>query len=178
MDRVGDLLVRNREFARRRDVRHVPGPPSSRIAVVSCMDSRIDLFAVLGLREGEAHLIRNAGGSITDDVIRSLTLSQRYLGTDTVLVIQHTDCAMLSLTDERVREDLERTVGMAPPFEVDAFDDLEAHLLESMAELRRSRFLVDGSVVRGFVYDVVSGRLDEVVVREREEAGPPSRPMP
>lgn len=166
MDRVEELLARNEEFVRRRDARRLPGRPSSRVAILSCMDARIDLSAALALTEGEAHHIRNAGGSITDDVIRSLTLSQRYLGTDTVLVIQHTDCAMLALSEESVRGDIERTVGIAPPFEIGAFADLEGHLRETVTRLRRSPFLIAGSVVRGFVYDVVTGRLKEVVAAE------------
>jgi len=137
-------------------------PPTLRLAIVTCMDARIDLFGALGLALGEAHILRNAGGAITDDVIRSLAISQRKLGTREVMVIQHTKCGMQSITDEEFRDELERDAGLPPPFTAEAFVDLEANLRESMRRLRESPFLSHRDAIRGFVYDVDTHELREV----------------
>ena len=136
-------------------------PPRRRLAVVACMDARLDPARILGLEEGDAHVIRNAGGVVTDDVVRSLLISQRLLGTTEIVLIHHTDCGMLTFTDDAVKADVERDTGLRPPFALEAFPDLDADVRQSVARLRASPF-VESSSVRGFVYDVTSGRLREV----------------
>jgi carbonic anhydrase len=136
--------------------------PSRRLAVVACMDARLNLFGVLGLREGDAHLIRNAGGVVTDDVIRSLAISQRKLGTREVVLVHHTDCGMLTFTDDEFRHELEDEVGIRPPWAAEAFRDLDADVRQSMARVRTSPYLPHRDAVRGFVYEVETGRLREV----------------
>lgn len=138
------------------------GAPSRRVAIVACMDARLDVFRALGLRPGEAHVIRNAGGVVTDDVIRSLAISQRKLGTKEVMLIHHTDCGMLKLADEEFRSELERSAGAPPPFAIGAFDDLEGSVRKSVQRVRESPFLPHREQVRGFVYDVAEHRLREV----------------
>lgn len=135
--------------------------PVRRVAVVTCMDSRIDPAAVFGLAPGDANVLRNAGGVVTDDVIRSLAISQRLLGTREVLVVHHSDCGMLGLGDELLRE-IEAEVGIRPPWAVEGFTDLEADVRQSVARVRRSPFLVAVDAVRGFVYDVATGAVSEV----------------
>ena len=130
------------------------------------MDSRLDVFAVLGLRDGEAHILRNAGGVITDDVIRSLSISQRLLGTEEILLIHHTDCGMQKLTDDGFRAELQDATGMAPPFAIESFTDVDANVAQSILRLRNSPFLLHRERVRGFVYDVDSGLLREVEAPE------------
>jgi carbonic anhydrase len=130
------------------------------------MDSRLDVFAALGLADGEAHVLRNAGGVITDDVIRSLAVSQRRLGTREVMLIHHTDCGLQTLTDDGFRAELQEATGVAPSFAIESFSDLDADVRQSILRVRRSEFLLHRDVVRGFVYDVDSHRLREVVVDE------------
>ncbi len=132
------------------------------------MDSRLDVFAALGLRDGEAHILRNAGGVITDDVIRSLAVSQRKLGTREVMLIHHTDCGMQKLTDDGFRAELQEAAGVAPAFAIESFADLDTDVRQSILRVRRSQFLAHRDAVRGFVYDVDTHRLREVVA---EEAG-------
>jgi carbonic anhydrase len=136
--------------------------PSRRLAVVACMDARLNLFGLLGLREGDAHLIRNAGGVVTDDVIRSLAISQRKLGTREIVLVHHTDCGMLTFTDDQFRQELEDEVGIRPPWAAEAFRDLDADVRQSMARVRTSPYLLHRDAVRGFVYEVETGRLREV----------------
>jgi carbonic anhydrase len=136
--------------------------PSRRLAVVTCMDCRIDLEAALGLQPGEAHVLRNAGGVVTDDVIRSLAISQRRLGTREVTLVHHTECGMQTLTDDGFRAELREETGIAPPFAIESFDNLEADLRQSVLRVRRSPFLPHRDAVRGFVYDVATHRLREV----------------
>ena len=162
MQPLDELIERNREFARRRTRRGSSGTPARRLAIVTCMDARIDVYAVLGLSEGDAHVLRNAGATITDDVIRSLSLSQHYLGTDSVVVIGHTNCAMLDLDDVRTRADLAAKTGGAPAFEIGAFSDLDAQLRNSMSRLRSSRMLRHKGSVHAFVYDVETGLVREI----------------
>ena len=136
--------------------------PSRRLAIVTCMDCRIDLAAAMGLGNGEAHVLRNAGGAITDDVIRSLSIAQRKLGTREVMLIHHTDCGMEKLTDAGFRAELEEAAGAAPEFAIEAFEDVDEAVRESVLRVRRSPFIPHRDAVRGFVYDVDTRRLREV----------------
>ena len=166
MDAVDDLLANNRAFAGALPARHLDVRPSRGLAVVACMDSRLDVFSALGLRDGEAHILRNAGGVITDDVIRSLAISQRRLGTREVMLIHHTDCGMQALTDDGFRAELQQATGVAPAFAIESFTDLDADVRQSVRRVRRSVFLPHRDLVRGFVYDVDSRRLREVEVEQ------------
>jgi carbonic anhydrase len=137
------------------------GAPATGVAVVTCMDARIDVFRLFGLVPGDAHVIRNAGGIVTDDVIRSLTLSQRLLGTTEIILVHHTSCGMLSFVDSELADRIEAERGVRPPFALGAFPDLEEDVRLSMARIQASPFIVHKHV-RGFVYDVGTGRLNEV----------------
>ena len=136
--------------------------PTRRTAVVACMDARIDLFAALGLKLGEVHVIRNAGGIVTDDVLRSLVLSQRKLGTREVLVVHHTDCGLHGLDDDALADEIEAETGVRPPFAFGGFDDVDASVRASVARVRAAVYVPHRDVVRGFVYEVRTGRLREV----------------
>ena len=136
--------------------------PAQRVAIVTCMDCRIDPLAALGLMPGDAHVLRNAGGVVTDDVIRSLAISQRKLGTTSVRLIHHTDCGLLTLTDDEFRAELQRDTGMAPPFAIESFTDIEDDVRQSILRVRSSPFLLHRHDVLGFVYDVEEGELREV----------------
>ncbi|MFV0285726.1 MAG: beta-class carbonic anhydrase, partial [Demequina sp.] len=140
-----------------------PLPPRRKLAVVACMDSRLDTFAMLGLDVGDAHIMRNAGGVITDDMIRSLVISQRKLGTREIILIHHTDCGALTFTDDELRNQLLDETGLKPAWSPESFKDLDADLRQSMERVRRSPFLVETGQVRGFVFDVHTGLLREVV---------------
>jgi carbonic anhydrase len=164
MDAIDELLANNGAFAGSLPAQHLDVRPSRRLAIVTCMDSRVDVFAALGLRDGEAHILRNAGGVITDDVIRSLAVSQRRLGTSEVMLIHHTDCGMQTITDDGFRAELQRDTGVAPAFAIESFTDVDADVRQSVLRVRRSDFLPQRDVVRGFVYDVDSHRLREVEV--------------
>ena len=142
--------------------RHLDVRPSRQLAIVTCMDSRLDVFAALGLGDGEAHVLRNAGGVITDDVIRSLAISQRLLGTREVMLIHHTDCGMEKISDDGFRAELQEETGVAPAFAIESFADVEADVRQSILRVRRSAFLPQRDAVRGFVYDVDTHRLREV----------------
>jgi carbonic anhydrase len=156
------LLENNADFAAGFDREHLPVEPSLQLAVVTCMDSRLDVFAALGLEDGEAHVLRNAGGVITNDVIRSLALSQRKLGTRKIVLIHHTDCGLEKVTDDGFRAELQEATGMAPPFAIESFTDVDEDVRQSLARVRGSAFLQHTDRVRGFVYDVDTGRLREV----------------
>ena len=164
MDVIDQLVANNRAFAGGRDIEHLPVEPSRQLAIVTCMDSRLDVFAALGLHDGEAHVLRNAGGVITDDVIRSLAVSQRRLGTREVMLIHHTDCGLLKLTDDGFRAELQDATGVAPAFAIESFTDLHADVRQSILRVRRSDFLLHRHLVRGFVYDVDTHALEEVTV--------------
>lgn len=138
-------------------------PPALGVAVVACMDARIDLYALLGLRPGDAHLIRNAGGLITDDAIRSLAISQRYLGTGEIMLVHHTKCGMQGLDDERLADELEAETGQRPEWRAGGFADAEDDVRQSMERIQRSPFIPIKESVRGFIFDVESGQLREVV---------------
>lgn len=161
MDVIDTLVANNRAFADSLPAQHLDVRPRSRLAIVTCMDSRLDVFAALGLEQGEAHVLRNAGGVITDDVIRSLAVSQRRLGTREVMLIHHTDCGMQGLTDDGFRAELQEATGLAPAFAIESFSDLDADVRQSILRVRRSPFLLHTGV-RGFVYDVDTHRLREV----------------
>jgi carbonic anhydrase len=159
---IDELILNNHQFARRRDHRHLDVSPARRLAVVTCMDSRLDVFAALGLEPGEAHVIRNAGGVITDDVVRSLALSQLRLGTREILVIHHTDCGLEKVTDDSFRAELHQLSGMAPSFAIESFTHPEENLRQSIRRVRSSPFIPHAEGVRGFIYDVDTGQLVEV----------------
>lgn len=162
MDVIDELVANNQAFADSSPTQHLDVRPRRRLAIVTCMDSRLDVFAALGLRAGEAHILRNAGGVITDDVIRSLAVSQRRLLTREVMLIHHTDCGMQALTDDGFRAELQQATGMAPAFAIESFVDLDAHVRQSILRVQRSPFLLHRDLVRGFVYDVDSQRLREI----------------
>ena len=164
MDVIDKLVTNNQAFAESVPAGHLDVRPSRQLAIVTCMDSRLDVFAALGLGDGEAHVLRNAGGVITDDVIRSLAVSQRRLGTREIMLIHHTDCGMLTLTDDGFRAELQEATGVAPAFAIESFTDLEADVRQSILRVRRSAFVPHRDRVRGFVYDVDSHRLSEVTV--------------
>jgi carbonic anhydrase len=160
---VTDELLRNNErYAASFDKGELPMPPAKKVAVVACMDARLSTDGVLGLQEGEAHVIRNAGGVVTDDAIRSLTISQRLLGTREIVLIHHTDCGMQTFTDDQLKSQIQEEVGIRPPFALEAFPDPEADVRQSIARIKASPFVPHTDSVRGFVYDVKTGRLNEV----------------
>jgi carbonic anhydrase len=163
---IDELLANNRAFAKALPDRHLDVHPSRRLAIVTCMDSRLDVFAALGLSDGEAHVLRNAGGVITDDVIRSLAISQRRLGTREVMLIHHTDCGMQKVTDDGFRAELQQETGIAPAFAIESFVDVDEDVRQSILRVRRSDFIPHRDCVRGFVYDVDTHHLREVEVGE------------
>lgn len=157
-----DELVRNAAtYTESFDQGHLPMPPSRKVAVVACMDARLDVYRMLGLALGEAHVIRNAGGVVSDDTIRSLTISQRLLGTEEIILIHHSDCGMLTFTDAGLKQTITEETGIRPPFALEAFADPEADVGQSMARIRANPFLAH-KAVRGFVFDVKDGSLNEV----------------
>ncbi|MDP9438709.1 MAG: carbonic anhydrase [Actinomycetota bacterium] len=162
MSVTDDLLRNNEEYARGFDKGDLPLPPAKGVAVVACMDARLDVHKMLGLQEGDAHVIRNAGGVITDDEIRSLVISQRLLGTREIVLIHHTDCGMLTFTDDAVKDQIQADTGIRPEFALEAFSDLEGDVRQSMARIQASPFIPHKDAVRGFVYEVETGRLREV----------------
>lgn len=166
MNTIDALLENNEAFAAGLAERHLDVEPQRHLAIVTCMDSRLDVFAALGLGDGEAHILRNAGGVITDDVVRSLAISQRKLGTREVMLIHHTDCGMQKITDDGFRQELQEATGTAPSFAIESFGDVDADVRQSILRVRRSPFLLHRDVVRGFVYDVDTHRLREVEAEE------------
>ena len=156
------LLLYNRAYAAAFGKSYLSHRPSRPVAVVTCMDARIDVHRALGVEEGEVHVIRNAGGVVTDDVIRSLLISQRLLGTREVMVIHHTNCGMQTFTDDGMKRQVEAEVGIRPPFALEAFPDLEQDVRQSIARIKASPFLPHKDAVRGFVYDVGRGTIGEV----------------
>jgi carbonic anhydrase len=164
MDVIDELIANNAAYAAALAVRSLDVRPSRQLAVVTCMDSRLDVFAALQLRDGEAHILRNAGGVISDDVIRSLAVSQRRLGTRAVMLIHHTDCGMQTLTDDGFRAELQQATGVAPAFAIESFVDVDSDVRQSIMRVRRSPFLPHTDNVRGFVYDVDTHLLREVEV--------------
>jgi carbonic anhydrase len=168
MSVIDELVANNSGFAASLPAKHLDVHPSRQLAIVTCMDSRLDVFAALGLQDGEAHILRNAGGVITDDVIRSLAVSQRRLGTREVMLIHHTDCGMQKLSDDGFRAELQEATGVSPAFAIESFTDPEADVRQSILRVRRSAFLPHRDEVRGFVYDVDTHRLREVAATNRD----------
>lgn len=162
MDVIDQLVHNNRSRSLTWKTRHVDLRPSLHIAIVTCMDARIDVFGALGLADGQAHILRNAGGVITDDVIRSLVISQRLLQTEAVMVVHHTDCGMEKLTDDGFRAELLADTGVAPSFAIESFTDVKIDVRQSVVRLRQSPFLPHVDNIRGFVYDVDTHTLEEV----------------
>ena len=157
-----DYLANNAQYASTFNG-PLPMPPSKHVAVVACMDARLDVYRILGLNEGEAHVIRNAGGVVTDDVIRSLAISQRLLGTREIVLIHHSDCGMLTFTDDAFKESIQAETGIKPAWAVEAFSDLDADVRQSIARIKTSPFIPHTDAVRGFVFDVATGKLNEVI---------------
>ena len=160
---VIDELVRNADsYGESFSNGDLPMPPAKRVAVVACMDARLNPYGLLGLQEGDAHVIRNAGGVITDDEIRSLAISQRLLGTTEVILIHHTDCGMLTFTDDEFKRQVENEVGIKPAWAAESFADLDEDVRQSIARIKASPFIPRKDAVRGFIYEVETGRLREV----------------
>src|SRR4051794_3055128 len=162
MSATDDLLKNNEAFAEGFDKPDLPSPPAKKVAVVACMDARVNPYPILGLELGDAHVIRNAGGVITDDEIRSLAISQRLLGTEEVILIHHTDCGMLTFSDDEFKRQIQEDTGIKPPWSAEAFADLEEDVRQSIQRITSSPFIPNKDSVRGFVYDVHTGRLNEV----------------
>ena len=160
-----ELLENNKRYARSFTKGDLPLPPAKKLAVVACMDARLHPSKILGLTEGDAHIIRNAGGVVTDDAIRSLTISQRLLGTDEIILIHHTDCGMLTFSDDDVKAQIEKDTGIRPQFALEAFRNLEDDVRQSIARIKASPFIPRKGSIRGFVYDVENGTLNEVPQR-------------
>jgi len=161
MTATDDLLANNAEYAAS-FTGPLPLPPAKGLAVLACMDARLDVYRLLGLNAGEAHVIRNAGGVVTDDAIRSLTISQRLLGTTEIVLIHHTDCGMLTFTDDSFKADIQGDTGIKPHWSPEAFADLEEDVRQSIARIKASPFVPNRDAVRGFVFDVATGKLTEV----------------
>ena len=160
---VTDELVQNAEhYAEGFERGGLPLPPARKVAIVACMDARLDPYALLGLSEGDAHVIRNAGGAVTDDAIRSLAISQRLLGTEAIVLIHHTDCGMLTFGDAEFRGAVESDTGIRPPWAAETFSDLDDDVRQSIARIEASPFVPRRDDVRGFVFDVATGALREV----------------
>jgi carbonic anhydrase len=166
MSVTDELLSNAQQYAANFDKGDLPLPPARKVAVLACMDARLNPYALLGLQEGDAHVIRNAGGVVTDDEIRSLAISQRLLGTEEILLIHHTDCGMLTFTDDEFKRSVQDDTGIKPEWAAEAFSDLDEDVRQSIARIQASPFIPNKDSIRGFVYEVETGRLREV------EAGP------
>jgi carbonic anhydrase len=162
MSATNEFLEANQSYAQTFTKGDKPMPPAKKVAVVACMDARIETGRLLGLEEGDAHVIRNAGGVVSDDVIRSLAISQRLLGTTEIVLIHHTDCGMLTFKDDALKSQIEEETGQRPPFALEAFSDAEDDVRQSVRRLKSSPFVPLKDSIRGFVYDVETGRLNEV----------------
>ncbi len=162
MEVIDQLLANNHRLSSQRAAAPPSAEPRLKVAIVACMDARIDVFSALGLSSGEAHILRNAGGAVTEDVIRSLAVSQRRLGTTDVMLIAHTGCGMQTLDEEEFSAELERAAGCPPPFAIETLANLDTHVRQSIQRVRESPFLIHRDRVRGFIYDLASHRLREV----------------
>ncbi len=160
---VTDQYLKNNEVYAAQFSGPLPLPPAGHVAVVACMDARLNVYGILGLREGEAHVIRNAGGVVTDDEIRSLAISQRLLGTTEIILIHHTDCGMLTFTDDEFKRSVQDETGIKPEWAAEAFTDLDEDVRQSIARIKASPFIPHKDAVRGFVFDVATGKLNEVI---------------
>ena len=156
-----ELLANNVRYAESFQDGALPLPPAKRLAVLACMDARLDMEKLLGLEEGDAHVIRNAGGIVSDDVIRSLTISQRLMATRAIILIHHTDCGMLTFKDDALKDKIYAETGIRPPFAMEAFSDLERDVQQSIARIKASPFIPHKESIRGFVYEVETGKLRE-----------------
>jgi carbonic anhydrase len=161
MTATDELLANNERYAES-FAGPLPLPPSRHLAVVACMDARLNVYGILGLQDGEAHVIRNAGGVVTDDEIRSLTISQRLLGTQEIILIHHTHCGMLTFTDDDFKASIQKDTGIKPEWAAEAFADLDEDVRQSIARIKASPFIPHKDSVRGFVFDVATGKLSEV----------------
>ena len=159
---VTETYLRNNEAYAAQFSGPLPMPPASHVAVVACMDARLNVYGILGLAEGEAHVIRNAGGVVTDDEIRSLAISQRLLGTTEIILIHHTDCGMLTFTDDAFKRAIQDETGIKPAWAAEAFSDLDQDVRQSIARIKASPFIPHKDAIRGFVFDVATGKLNEV----------------
>ena len=159
---VTDEYLKNNEAYAANFSGPLPLPPSRNIAVVACMDARLDVYGILGLGQGESHVIRNAGGVVTDDEIRSLAISQRLLGTKEIILIHHTDCGMLTFTDDEFKASIQAETGIKPEWAAEAFPDLDDDVRQSIKRIKNSPFIPHTDAVRGFVFDVATGKLNEV----------------
>ena len=162
MSATDDLLRNAEQYAANFDKGDLPLPPGRKVAVLACMDARLNPYGLLGLQEGDAHVIRNAGGVVTDDEIRSLAISQRLLGTTEIILIHHTDCGMLTFTDDEFKRSVQDDTGIKPEWAAEAFPDLDEDVRQSIARIKASPFIPRKDSVRGFVYEVETGRLREV----------------
>jgi carbonic anhydrase len=162
MSATDDLLANNETYAASFDKGDLPMPPSKKTAVVACMDARINVYGALGLQEGDAHVIRNAGGVVTEDVLRSLAISQRLLGTEEIILIHHTDCGMLTFNDDAFKRSIEEETGIKPQWAAESFTDPDVDVRQSIARLKANPFIPHTDKVRGFVFEVKSGALREV----------------
>ena len=162
MSFTSELLQNAEQYAEAFDKGDLPLPPAKKVAVVACMDARLNPYGLLGLREGDAHVIRNAGGVVTDDEIRSLAISQRLLGTEEIILIHHTDCGMLTFSDDDFRGTIQDETGIKPEWAAEAFPDVEEDVRQSIRRIEASPFVTKHESLRGFVFDVATGRLNEV----------------
>jgi carbonic anhydrase len=162
MTATDDLLKNAEKHAEGFDKGELPMPPAKKVAIVACMDARVNPYPIFGLELGDAHVIRNAGGVVTDDEIRSLAISQRLLGTEEVILVHHTDCGMLTFNDEDFRRDIQEDTGIKPSWSAEAFNDLEADVRQSINRIKSSPFIPNKDSIRGFIYEVETGGLREV----------------
>jgi carbonic anhydrase len=162
MTQTDELLRNNEAYAKNFSRGNLASRPGRRVAIVACMDARLDIQEMLGLKVGDAHIVRNAGGVVTEDVIRSLLVSQRLLGTEEIILIHHTKCGMLTISDEEIKREIQAEIGIRPPFAIEAFVDLEQDVRKSIERIKTCPFLAKKEAVRGFVYDVETGELREV----------------
>jgi len=162
MSTTDQLLANNEAYAASFDKGSLPMPPGKKLAVLACMDARLNVYGILGLQEGDAHVIRNAGGVVTDDEIRSIAISQRLLGTEEIILIHHTDCGMLTFTDDQFKASIQDDTGIKPEWAAEAFSDLDTDVRQSIARIKASPFIPHKDSIRGFVFEVETGRLREV----------------
>jgi carbonic anhydrase len=162
MSTTDELLANNEKYVAVFDKGDLPLPPGKKTAVVACMDARLNVYGALGLQEGDAHVIRNAGGVVTDDEIRSLAISQRLLGTEEIILIHHTDCGMLTFKDDELKAAIQEETGIKPEWAAESFSDLDQDVRQSIARIKASPFIPRKHSIRGFVYEVETGRLREV----------------
>jgi carbonic anhydrase len=165
MASTDEVLRNNQQYASAFDKGQLGLPPARKLAVLACMDARLHVSKILGLKEGDAHIIRNAGGVVTEDAIRSLTISQRLLGTEEIILIHHTECGMLTFKDDQVKDQIEKETGLRPDFALEAFPNLEEDVRQSIRRIKVNPFIPKKDNIRGFVYDVKTGRLNEVAER-------------